>query len=312
MGGTITHAKLNCKPGTYERYEGVLRLHLMPTFKTVALTNIGCESVRNRVYHLREKLEPASVNVVVAVLRMILTQAVDDRIISSNPASNIGKFMPKRPQKQRDIQPLTRDELSQALEAIRMHRPAYYPLFLTLARTGMRIGEALALEWGDIDWRGQFIHVQRTYSGRRIMTPKNGRTRRVDMSEQLTAELKRLHTQRKAETLRGQWPDVPQAVFCSAVGTRLEGTALRDRIWYPCLEKAGLRRARIHDIRHTYASILIQQGAPLAYVKDQLGHASISMTVDVYGHLVPGGNREAVNQLDDARESATPAQLRGA
>ena len=67
----------------------------------------------------------------------------------------------------------------------------------------------------------------------------------------------------------------------------------------PCLCSGGLRRIRIHDLRHTYASLLIQNGESLAYVKEQLGHHSIQMTVDVYGHLVPGSNRQAVDRLDD-------------
>ena len=70
--------------------------------------------------------------------------------------------------------------------------------------------------------------------------------------------------------------------------------------WITALEKAGLRRIRFHDLRHTFASLLIQNGESLAYVKDQLGHSSIKMTVDVYGHLVPGANRQAVNRLPSA------------
>jgi integrase len=72
---------------------------------------------------------------------------------------------------------------------------------------------------------------------------------------------------------------------------------VKNRYFHKCLTKAGLRRIRFHDLRHTFASLLIQNGESLAYVKDQLGHASIKMTVDVYGHLVPGANREAVNRL---------------
>jgi integrase len=71
-------------------------------------------------------------------------------------------------------------------------------------------------------------------------------------------------------------------------------------VFTSALDKAGLRKVRVHDLRHAYSSALIQDGESLAYIKDQLGHHSIKMTVDVYGHLVPGANREAVDRLDDA------------
>ncbi len=77
---------------------------------------------------------------------------------------------------------------------------------------------------------------------------------------------------------------------------------MRKYVFYRCLDLAELRRVRFHDLRHTYASLLIQQGESLAYVKDQLGHHSIQITVDIYGHLVPGGNRQAVDRLDDVEE----------
>lgn len=80
-------------------------------------------------------------------------------------------------------------------------------------------------------------------------------------------------------------------------GQQLEMQNVKNRFFLRCLEKAGLRRIRFHDLRHTFASLLIQNGESLAYVKDQLGHSSIKMTVDVYGHLVPGANRAAVNRL---------------
>jgi integrase len=71
-------------------------------------------------------------------------------------------------------------------------------------------------------------------------------------------------------------------------------------VWPKLIAKTGLRRFRIHDLRHTYASLLIQNGESLAYVRDQLGHQSIQLTVDTYGHLVPGGNKQAVDRLDEA------------
>jgi Phage integrase family len=80
-------------------------------------------------------------------------------------------------------------------------------------------------------------------------------------------------------------------------GQQLDMHNVKNRYFHKCLEKAGLRRIRFHDLRHTFASLLIQNGESLAYVKDQMGHSSIKMTVDVYGHLVPGANRVAVNRL---------------
>ncbi len=77
---------------------------------------------------------------------------------------------------------------------------------------------------------------------------------------------------------------------------------MRKRVFYRYLDLAELRRVRFHDLRHTFASLLIQQGESLVYVKDQLGHHSIQITVDTYGHLVPGGNRQAVDRLDDVGE----------
>jgi integrase len=78
----------------------------------------------------------------------------------------------------------------------------------------------------------------------------------------------------------------------------LEPGNFRNRVWYKLLAKAGLREIRVHDLRHTFASLLIQNGESLAYVMEQMGHHSIQMTVDTYGHLVPGGNKAAVDKLD--------------
>jgi integrase len=109
-----------------------------------------------------------------------------------------------------------------------------------------------------------------------------------------------LVTERKKEKLKSGWKDVPQQVFCSENGTPLDGDNLRHRVFYRLLEKAEIRRLRFHDLRHTFASLLIQDNQSLAYVKDQLGHSSIKVTVDTYGHLIPGANRAAVDRLDDA------------
>jgi integrase len=155
------------------------------------------------------------------------------------------------------------------------------------------------LQWGDIDFHSRFISVERNYVDGVITTPKSGKARRVDMSLQLSETLKALLTERKKETLKKGWGDIPNWVFTSVTGTIMDPDNFRHRVWSKLLTKAGFRQIRIHDLRHTFASLLIQQGESLAYVKDQMGHHSIRVTVDVYGHLVPGGNKAAVDKLDD-------------
>ena len=94
-------------------------------------------------------------------------------------------------------------------------------------------------------------------------------------------------------------------MFTTEEGTALDGDNLRRRVFYRTLNLAKLRHIRIHDLRHSYASLLLQDGQSLMYFKEQMGHSSIQVTVDIYGHLVPGANRHAVDRLDDRPASAS-------
>ena len=203
------------------------------------------------------------------------------------------------------MDPLNREELNILLKTIQTHFHRHYPMVLTLARTGMRLGEVLGLQWGDIDFNSRFITIQRGLSKGKVGTPKNGKIRKVDMSLQLTEALKVLKHQRKIETLRKGWSRVPEWVFVNENGNYIHDKHWRAHIFYKALEKAKLRKIRIHDLRHTYASLLIQAGESLAYIRDQLGHHSIKVTVDIYGHMAPEGNKAAVDRLDDINSNAT-------
>jgi integrase len=176
---------------------------------------------------------------------------------------------------------------------------------LTLARTGMRLGEATGLQWGDIDFHNRFITIQRGLVRGKVESPKNSKIRKIDMSMQLCTELEKLHTKRKGQTLKNGWKAVPEWVFINNEGKPIDSSNWRRRVFNKALEKAKLRKIRIHDLRHSYASLLIQSGESLAYVRDQLGHHSIKVTVDIYGHLAPEGNKTAVDKLDDDGFSAT-------
>lgn len=100
---------------------------------------------------------------------------------------------------------------------------------------------------------------------------------------------------------------MPDGVFINKEGGPLEQHNFRNRVFWPLLAKGGLRRIRFHDLRHTFASLLLQQGESPQYVKEQMGHSSIQVTVDTYGHFIPGANKQAVDRLDSLDSTAVGA-----
>jgi len=126
----------------------------------------------------------------------------------------------------------------------------------------------------------------------------------MDMSLELTQSLRNLQTERQLEATVNKWQETPAWVFCNEAGNHLDPDNVRKRVFYKVLKKAGIRHLRIHDLRHTFASLLLQQGESLVYVKEQMGHSSIQVTVDLYGHLIPGGNKQAVDRLDGPVEKS--------
>lgn len=298
-----------CKPSTEKDYRSILDNHVLPAFGKKPVTEIKRMMIKKFLMKkIKSGFAASTVSHMKSCIGGALNVAVDDGVLMANPAHRLGKIFKKR-NVQSDIKPYSRDELASLLDSFQTHFPGHYPQALTLARTGMRLGEALALQWDDIDFEGRSITIQRTFSRGKIGLPKNGKRRRIDMSKQLTQVLKDTKHQRKIETINNGWGKVPEWVFLSNNGTALDINHWRKRVFYKAIAKAELRKIRVHDIRHTYASLLIQAGESLAYVRDQLGHHSISVTVDIYGHLTPGGNKDAVDRLDDLDGDATIRNL---
>ncbi len=175
------------------------------------------------------------------------------------------------------------------------------------------MGELIGLQWSDLDLRRGFMEVRRGVVLREVTSTKSKKIRRVDLSPQLLGTLARLKEIRDLESM--SQARIPEPwVYLSPEGQRWDDRNLR-RAFYRCLEKAGIREVRFHDLRHTYASLMAEAGAPPKYVQEQLGHSSIQVTMDIYLHLFPGGNREWVARLDQAKvgeareaNSATQAQ----
>jgi integrase len=116
------------------------------------------------------------------------------------------------------IDPLTTEETVIFLETCRKYYPEHYPFFMTPFRTGLRVGEALALKWGDVDWNSRFILVSRSYRRQEIGSTKTGKSRRVDISDHLCTTLKDLYTRRKPEALQGGTAEIKEFIFHNGQG----------------------------------------------------------------------------------------------
>jgi integrase len=280
----------------------------------------------------KETCAQSTIKNIIAPVRGMYNQAIEDDIPGArNPAARIGKLNKAAKDKpKKKIDPLSREEIQVLLKSTLEKRPHWYPLFLCACRTGLRMGELIALNGADLDFNSRFIHVQRNLSRGKISVPKNGRDRKVDMSSMLAAVLSELLSAQRSKAFQDEmkkpaserrhrdavindvmddWLFQTPALERSELakrrrpdaeargGTRLDPSNMR-KVFKRLLSDAKLRRVRFHDLRHSFASLLLQQGESLAYVKEQMGHSSINVTVDIYGHLVPGGNRAAVDKLD--------------
>ncbi len=319
------YARMECKSSTAGGYESVLNQYLRPKFAARRLTEIKRDDVKQLISDMIDKdLSRSTVRNAISVLRGIFNQAIEDGIVDANPAVRLGRFT--RTAKTNEVKgvALTGDEVQKFLRAAMEICPEYYTLFLLAVRAGLRRGELVALQFGDIAFGGsekdpnRFILVQHNYVRREHTSTKSRKNRRVDMSRELRRELIKLRDARlKSGVDEGVTDISSELVFSSPDGAILDPDNLYHRYFVPVLKKSGIRKIRLHDLRHTFGSLLIQNGAGIVYVKDQMGHSSIQVTVDTYGHLIPGANVSFVDRLDrkpgkkttpKPQPSATPAQ----
>ncbi|MFC1532657.1 tyrosine-type recombinase/integrase [Thermodesulfobacteriota bacterium] len=293
-----TYSAMNHKESTHDSYRTALDLHLIPYFGEKALDAITRKDVKNFINQKqKEGLKSGTVRNLKAYFSAILSEAVDDELIKYNPASMTGKLIKKK-DIAKEVNPLTWEEKVKFEDAMKKHFSRYYPFFLTALRTGMRLGELIALQPGDLDFKGRFIEVRRGFTKGRITTPKSGNIRRVDMSNELATILKAHITEGKKEALKKGRGEPPEWLFYKENGRMVDGDNIRKRIFYKCLEKAELRRIRMHDLRHTYATLRIMKGDNIKDVSKQLGHHSIKITLDTYSHWMPGAKKSEVDELD--------------
>lgn len=276
------------KPSTLISYTLGWQRYIKPALGHRALTLITRNHIRDLVTEMMgQGLKRNSVRAMLAPLSSCFRRAMDDGLIPQNPAERI--FPPQRGQQSAQrAHPLTVEQLQRLLATCQIHFPRFYPLFLTFARTGLRHGEALALQWGDLDWTAKRMRVSRQWHRGKIVELKSGQQGFVDVSPQLAATLK--------ATRPGHARD-SDLCFPSEEGTPINPSNLRTRVWLLLLAKAELPVIRIHDLRHTFATHLLESGADLLYVQRQLRHHSVEITQRFYGHVQHGYRRD-VDKLD--------------
>ena len=220
-----------------------------------------------------------------------------------NPAGDLKYFLGRGADKRAKATPLAffaQEEAPALLGTAKAMLPRWHPFIMTGLLAGLRWGESAALFKSDIDWRRGRLHIQRTVSeGQRLEPPKDGEGRWVKASPALL-EAPRAHIE--AMDLEGQvnrWtPEQRQLVFPNPSGRPMQYTTFLKCVWTPLLAKAGLPYRKYHATRHSYATWLLSDGADLRWVQNQLGHASIMLTADTYGHVQPEKHESAVEGLD--------------
>jgi len=290
-----------CKDSTLSDYQDILKKHIMDEFGDIPINVITRGMVKTFLLKkTNDGYAGSTVSHIRNVVSGVLNVALDDEKIPANPAIGLKGIIKKKP-KNDAINPLTAEELSTLLNAVYKHFPKHYPLFLTLARTGMRIGEALALQWDDIIFEERYIHIQRGLARGKISYPKSGKDRKVDMSPQLAETLKYLKGTFRLKIVGDNTE--PEYIFKNSSGELVNLNNWRKRIFYKVIGKAEIRKIRIHDLRHTYATLRINKGDNIADVSNQLGHHSVRMILDVYHHWMPGDKKTEVDALDDLSPS---------
>jgi integrase len=255
----------------------------------------------------KKELSRSTVRNLLAPARSMFNQAIEDELVSSNPFANIGRINkkdtsdPENAEEVKEENVFNMSEVAIALDMTSEIKPDHHPLFACGFLSGLRMGEQIALRAVDIDFETHGIHVRRNFYRGRITTPKGNRRRRVVLEPELEEILDSLIKSKKAAALehllskpateRGDKEAIIQQVmedylFTTPIGTRLDPSNLR-RAFHSVLKSAGLRRIRYHDMRHTYATNLLNQGVDIAEVSRLLGHASIKITLDSYIHFLP-------------------------
>jgi integrase len=298
--------KQSVRPRTFERYEEIVRLHILPVLGQHKLQNLSAQHIQ--AFYTKKSNEGFSALTVIS-FHNLLHKALDTAVKWNLVARNMCKLVDP-PRRQRfEVTPLTLEQIQKLLSAVEGHR--LEALFKLALATGMRRGEIMGLKWQDIDFEKGKLQVRRVLSripskmpgkGYEEAEPKTQKSRRAIIIASFALTSLKEHRANQAEEKKKagiNWQE-HDYVFCTPLGTHLNPTRdVLDQLKV-FLKRADLPDIRFHDLRHSAATLLLSLGVHPKVVQEILGHSQISMTLDIYSRVMPSMHEDAMNKLNEA------------
>lgn len=286
-------ARPKLRTKSYRDYKALLGLYVCPALGERELGSLRSLDLQHVYHQMYEKgLSKRTVHYAYAILHAALEQAVSWRLMTTNPASGLAIPQPVRG----EMRVLNPNQAKRFLEHAEGTR--YGVLFALALTTGMRPSEYLALRWADINWQDETVTVVRTLekgSGWKFAPTKRARSRRpVKLESWVLSRLRQLHAVDAANPTAD--PNAARQIFKSRTGRPINSDYLA-REFKRLLGEAGLEPMRLYDLRHTAATLALAAGVSAKVVSEQLGHASIAFTLDVYSHLLPHMQSDAARRV---------------
>ncbi|MCL6735063.1 tyrosine-type recombinase/integrase [Streptomyces neyagawaensis] len=284
------------KLSTYDKYESHVRLYLVPLLGSKRLESLGVADVRRFLVRLEKETSAATAKESHRVLRSALSSACREELI----ARNVAKLVEPPRTDNRELKPWSLDETLDFLAASR--RDPLYAAFVLAIAMGLRRGEIIGLRWSDLDLDNRVLYVRQQTQRRRGVLydddPKSRRRRVVPLPALCIAPLRWHRMRQSAARVKAgeQWHESGY-VFTTRTGRQVEPRNVY-RSFTRVAESAGLRVIRLHDARHGTATLLTAAGVAPRVVMEILGHSQISITMDVYTHVVQDTQREAISHMD--------------
>ncbi|MEN4312401.1 site-specific integrase [Streptococcus pyogenes] len=296
--------KLTVKPQTYDATVTRLNRHIMPTLGNMKVDKITASDIQMLINRLSKYY--VNYTAVRSVIRKVLQQGVLLGLIDYNSARDI--ILPrKQPNAKKKVKFIDPSDLKSFLEHLETSQHKRYNLYFDavlyqlLLSTGLRIGEACALEWGDIDLENGTIAINKTYNKnlKFLSTAKTQSGNRVVSVDKKTLRSLKLYQMRQRQLFNEVGARVSEVVFATPTRKYFNASVRQSALDTRCKE-AGIERFTFHAFRHTHASLLLNAGISYKELQYRLGHANISMTLDTYGHLSKDKEKEAVLYYEKA------------